>query len=221
MQDPFGIPFGRGDFLQDRVEENSQIAGLLRRIELRDSGLRVGVDDREIELVLGGIQIDEQIVDLVEHFLNAGIRAVDLVDHHDRSQPRLQGFHQHVAGLRQGTFAGIHQQHDAVHDLERALDLAAEIAVAGRVDDVDLDVVIPQAGGLGQDGDAALALQFVRIHHALDHRFVGPEKAALAEHGVYKGGFAVVNVGNDGHVANLFVCSHGNFHGRTNGLKRQ
>ena len=128
--------------LQDRFEQQAQIGCRLVRIPFGDAQPGVGVDHREIELVLGRVQIDEQIVDLVEHFLNARIRAVDFIDHHDRRQARFQRFHQHVAGLRQRAFARVHQQHDAVHDLERAFHFAAEIAVAGRVDDVDLDVVI-------------------------------------------------------------------------------
>ena len=75
---------------------------------------------------------------------------------------------QHVARLRQRAFAGVHQQHDAVHHLERAFHFAAEVAVAGRVHDVDLDVVIEDGGVLGQNGDAALALQIVGVHDAFD-----------------------------------------------------
>ena len=85
---------------------------------------------------------------------------------------RFQRLAEHVARLRQRPFARVDQQHDAVDDLERALDLAAEIAVAGRIDDVDLDAVIADAGDLGEDGDAALALQVVGIHHAVDDGFV-------------------------------------------------
>ena len=118
---------------------------------------------------------------------------------------RFQRLHQHVAGLRQRAFAGVHQQHDAVDNLERALDFAAEIAVAGRVDDVDLDVVIADAGGLGENGDAALALQIVRVHHALGDCFVVAENAALPEHGVDQRGLAVIDVRDDGDIANVFV----------------
>ena len=129
--------------------------------------LGVGVDHREVELILMRVQIDEQIVDFVQHFLNARVRAVDLIDDDDRRQPRFQRFHQHVARLRQRAFARVHQQHDAVDHFQRALHFAAEIAVAGRVDDVDLDVVIADAGGFGENGDAALALQIVGVHDAL------------------------------------------------------
>ena len=125
---------------------------------------------RKFELLDLGVEIDEEIVDLVEHFRDARVGPVDLVDDDDGRQVRLERLREHVAGLRQRTFAGIHQQHDAVHELQGALHLAAEIAVAGRVHDVDLDVVIDDAGDLGEDGDAALALQVVRVHDALHRR---------------------------------------------------
>ena len=114
----------------------------------------------------------------------------------------LQRLAEHVARLRQRAFAGVHQQHDAIHHLQRAFDFAAEVAVAGRVDDVDLDVVIMNGSVLGQNGDAALALQFVGIHDALDEVLVGAECAALLQHGVDQRGLAVVDVGDDGDVAN-------------------
>ena len=54
---------------------------------------------------------------------------------------------------------------------------------------------------LGQDGDAALLFEVVRVHDALGDGLVGAEGAGLAEHGVDEGGLAVVDVGDDGDVA--------------------
>ena len=56
-------------------------------------------------------------------------------------------------------------------------------------------------GVLGQDRDAALALELVAVHGALFDALVGAEHAALAEHGVNQGGLAVIDVGDDGDVA--------------------
>ena len=53
----------------------------------------------------------------------------------------------------------------------------------------------------GEDGDAALALQLVRVHHPLGHLLVGAEGAGLAQHGVNESGFAVVDMGDDGDIA--------------------
>ena len=152
-------------------------------------------------MILRGIQIDEQVVDLVQHFGNTGIRAVDLVDYNYGRQFGFERLHEHIAGLRQRSFAGVHQQHHAIHDFERPLYFAPEIAVAGRVHDIDLHTLIAHAGDLGENGDAALALQFIGVHHALHVRFVFAEDTALIEHGIHQRGLAVVYVGDDGDIA--------------------
>src|ERR1035437_4834202 len=54
---------------------------------------------------------------------------------------------------------------------------------------------------LGQDGDAALALKFVGVHHALDVGLVGAKSAALVQHGVNQGGLSVVHVRDDSDIA--------------------
>ena len=166
----------------------------------RDAELADGVEDGEIELILVGVEVDEQVEDLVEHFLRARVGAVDLVDDDDRRELGFERLRQHEARLRQRAFGGVHQQHDAVDHLQGALDFAAEVGVAGGVDDVDLDVVVVERGVLGEDGDAALALEVVRVHDALGDGLVGAEDAALAEHGVDQRGLAVVDVGDDGDV---------------------
>ena len=56
-------------------------------------------------------------------------------------------------------------------------------------------------GVLGEDGDAALALEVVGVHDALGDLLVGAEHAALAEQRVDQRRLAVVDVGDDGDVA--------------------
>ena len=60
---------------------------------------------------------------------------------------------------------------------------------------------------LGQDRDAALALEVVAVHHALGHFLVVAEGAALAQQLVDQRGLAMVDVGDDGDVADL--AGHG------------
>jgi hypothetical protein len=85
---------------------------------------------------------------------------------------------------------------------------STEVGVAGGVDDVDLGVLELDSGVLGQDGDAPLLFQLVRIHDSLGKGFVGTEGAGLAQHCVHEGRLAVVDVGDDGDV------SDGRAHGR-------
>ena len=80
--------------------------------------------------------------------------------------------------------------------------------MAGRVDDVDQGVVVVDGRVLGEDRDAALAFEVGVVHRAFGHTFVGPEGAALHQQGVDEGGLAVVDVGDDRHVAAKWVGHH-------------
>ena len=153
------------------------------------------------------VQIDEQIVDFVQHFFDARVGPVNLVDHDDRLQLRFERFHQDVTRLRQRAFARIHQQHDAVHHLEGAFHFAAEIAVARRVDNINFRAVKTHAGDFGKNRDAAFFFQIVGIHDALNDCFVGAENAALFQHGVHKSGLAVIDVRNDSYITGVLTHS--------------
>ena len=142
-----------------------------------------------------------KIVNFVQHFLRARVGPVDLVDDHDGRQLGFERLREHVARLRQRAFGRVHQQHHAVHHLERALHFAAKIGVAGRIDDVDFAAAEVDGGVLGENRDAALALQLVRVHHALGHLLVGAKGSGLAQHGVDERGLAMVHMGDDGDIA--------------------
>ena len=131
----------RHDGLEERLQIGGIVAAGFAPAAVRHAGFRVGVEHGEIELVFGGVEIDEEVVDFVEHGGGARVGAVDLVQHDDGRQLGLQRLLQDVARLRQRAFAGVHQQEHAIHHAQGALDFAAEIAVAGRVHDVDLRVV--------------------------------------------------------------------------------
>ena len=151
--------------------------------------------------MLVGVEVEEQLLHLVDDLGDAGVGAVDLVDHEDHRQARLERLAQHEAGLRQRALAGVDEQEHAVDHREAPLDLAAEVGVAGRVDDVDLHVAVADRGVLGEDRDALLALEVDRVHDPVGDVLVGAERAGLAEHGVDERGLAVVDVGDDRHVA--------------------
>ena len=118
-------------------------------------------------------------------------------------RPILSALRDHELGLRHRPFGRVDEHDRAVHHAQDALDLAAEIGVAGGVDDVDAGVLPDDRGRLGQDGDAALLLEIVRIHRALFHALVFAEAAGLLEQLVDEGRLAMVDVGDDGDVAQL------------------
>src|SRR5687768_1028053 len=83
--------------------------------------------------------------------------------------------------------------------------------MARGVNEVDLDGLVSQrieiidGDILRQNGDAALALQRIGIEHGVLHLAVA-EVAALAQESVHQRRLAMVDVGNDGYVAD--VVSH-------------
>ena len=105
------------DGVNDGVEQGTQIFAGLVNVASSGPQLRVGVEHGKIELVFRRIEVNEQVIHLVEHFLRARVGPVNLVDHEDGRQLRLQRFAQHVARLRQRALTGVHQQHHAIDHL--------------------------------------------------------------------------------------------------------
>ena len=128
----------------DEIEQRRH-ALVLGTVGLRRHPALLGraVENREVELLLGRIERGEQVEHFVGDFGGTGVGPVDLVDDDDRLKPDLESLGDHEFGLRQRAFGGVDQNQRAVDHVEDALDLAAEIGVAGGIDDVDPDV-LPQ-----------------------------------------------------------------------------
>ena len=202
------ILFRRGDVLEDRLEQRAQI--LARHIRGVGRGaLTAGAEEHgRVKLLVGGVEVHEQLEHLVDDLVDALVGAVDLVDDDDDAVAELERLAEHEARLRHGALGGVHEQDDAVDHLQDTLDLAAEIGVTRRVDNVDLRVAVAHGGVLGQDRDAALTLQIVGVHDALDDFLMLSICTALLEHFVDQRGLAVVNVGDDGDVSQFLHFAH-------------
>ena len=137
--------------------------------------------------------------------MDALVGAVDLVDDDDDAVTQLQRAGEDEARLRHGALSGVDEQDDAVDHLEDTLDLSAEVGVARGIDNVDLGVAVADGGVFGEDRDAALTLEVVRVHDAVDDLLIFAVHAALLEHFVDEGGLAVVDVGDDGYIAKFFI----------------
>ena len=215
LQRMVGVVRRRRDRCEERVEERAEVRRELVRAEAGVPGARVRVDDRKLDLRLVGVEVEEELVDLVHDLLRPRVRPVDLVhDEHDR-QPLLERLPQHESRLRQRAFRRVDEQEHAVDHRQPALDLAAEVRMARRVDDVDLRVAEPHGRVLGEDRDPLLALEVGRVHDALADVLVLAERAGLPEHRVDERRLAVVDVRDDRDVAEvvaldeLIVRCHG------------
>ena len=204
-----GVALRRGNIVDDGIEQRVEIHARLVRRVAGDALPRGAEQRRRFELLVRGVQVEQQLKHLVHDLLDAGIETVDLIDNDNDLVTQLQRLLQHEAGLRHGALRRIDEQQNAVDHLEDTLDLAAEIGVARGIDDVDFRSLIMHGGILGQNGNAALTLQIARVHHAVHHGLVLAVDAALLEHFIDQRRLAMVNVCDDGDISNVFLIRHG------------
>ncbi len=149
----------------------------------------------------------------MHHIRNARIGPIDLVDDENHRQVQFECLAEHEARLGQRPLGGIDEKHDAVHHRESPFDLTAEVGVSRRVHDIDLDRRAvrqrPAHGSvLGLDRDSLLAFEVEGVHHPVGIGSPVAHGSRLLEQGVHEGCLAVVDVGHDGHVAQV-IDRHG------------
>ena len=203
-----GIARGGIDIVDDGFKQGSQIGA--RFVGTVGSGaLPAGAEDGGgVELVVGSVQIQQQLQNLVHDFVDPGVGLIHLVHGHNDLVTQLQCLLQHETGLGHGTLGGIHQQDNAVDHFQDSLYLAAEIGVARRIHDVDFVVLVMDGGVLGENGNAPLPFQITGVHDPFHGLLIFPVDTALLEHFVDQRGLAVVNVGDDGNVADMILRNH-------------
>ena len=113
--------------------------------------------------------------------------------------------------LRLDALGRVHHQQRALAGGERAVHLIGEIDMARRVDEIErigpaVFALIVEAHRLRLDGDAALALQVHIVEHLVAHLALRQAAAGL-DQPVGQRGLAVVDMGDDGEVAD--VLGHG------------
>ena len=201
--------FRRRYAVDDGLEQEGHVVAELVRFRAGHAVEGGGVDHREVELLVAGAEGVEQVEHLVDDPVRTGAGAVHLVDHHDRLEAGGECLLGHEAGLRHGAVHRVHQQQHRVDHGHDPLHLAAEVGVAGGVDDVDLVVAVLEGGVLGEDGDAPFLLQVVGVHHPFHVAGAISQGAGLLQQLVHQGGLAVVNVGDDGDIAQAFNHRNG------------
>ena len=204
-----GVAFLRRHVRQDRVKQGRHVwAPLLTGFALNHRRPAVnarGIDHRKIELLIGGAQFVKQVKGGVDHKVGARAGFVHLVDHQNGLEAQGQRLFGHKTGLRHGAFLRVDQQHHAVDHAQGAFHFTAKVGVSGGVDDVDVRAFPGHGAVLGQNRDATLFFNRVVVHHGVNHFFVLGKGAGLAQELVHHGGFAMVNVGDDGDVADLLA----------------
>ena len=200
----------RGDVVQNGIEQRLQVRA--HHVGGIAGGTVAGGAEqhRAVQLLVGGVQVQQQLQHLVDDLVDTLVGTVDLVDNHNNTMAKLQRAAEHETGLGHRALGGVHQQDDAVDHLQDTLHLAAEVGVARGVHNVDLGVTVLDGGVLGQNSDAALTLQIVGVHDTLHGLLILTVYAALLQHLIHQRGLAVVNVGNDGDISQFFVLQRKN-----------
>ena len=198
---------GSGDFLQDGVQKGGDVVGGLTPILGHPALLRGAVHGLEIQLVLGGAQVEHQLEHLFLHLVGPAVGLVHLVDDDDGLLAHVQGLVQHEPRLRHAALERVHQEKDAVGHVEHALHLAAEVAVAGGVDDIDFHALVRDGHILRKNGDAAFALQVVVVQDEVSEILGTAHEIGLIDHPVHERRLAVVDVGDDGDVSDVLHIS--------------
>ena len=207
LEERLGADFWRRDFVHHGLVERLHGAALVLHVELRKAILGTCIDDREIELLVIGVEFEEELEDLIQHLVRVGVFAVNFVNDDDWFRTVLERLLQNELRLCLRAVVRVHHEEHAINHLHDALHLATEVGMSGRVHDVDVVAVPAERGVLCADGDALLAFEIHRVHDALLGRlgFVGAESSRLFEQAVNECGLAVIDVGDDGDIANKLL----------------
>ena len=147
----------------------------------------------------------EPLADFVERAEEIGPLAVHLVNQCDSRHAVLVGLMPHRLALRFDAFPRAEHHHAAVKHAQAALDLSGEIDVAGRIDQIDLNVLPRERDRRGVDRNPPLLLLGVEVGHG--GAFIdGPNavaEPAVEQHSFGDGSFARVDVGDNADVAKM------------------
>ncbi len=159
-----------------------------------------------------GIETDH-VLDLLAHAFGLGGRQVDLVENGHDLEIGVDRLIDIGEGLRLHALARIDHQKRALAGGQTARHLIGEVHMPRRVHQIEgvgLAVLRPvfEPDGLGLDGDAPLALDIHGIEHLLLH-LARRQPAAILDQPVGQGRFPVVDMGDDGKIADMGEVGHG------------
>src|SRR5205823_5740895 len=195
--------FWRWHMLDDRLKERRHVLVVFMQLTHSKAILRARVNDWEIELLIARFQFDKKIENHVDDPMRSCVFSIDLIDDNDRLEFVLQRLAQNKARLRLRPIVRIDHEQHAVHHLHDPLDFASKIGVTGRIDDVD-SIAVPLKGRvLRANRNSFLTLEIHRIHYPFLDLLIGAKRARLPQQLIDQRRLAVIDVRNDGDVADF------------------
>ena len=194
---------GLGHVFDDELEQRIEILVLVLKFFHRPAIAARCIEIMKVELIVVCFQSQEQVEDRLQRFLRLRVMAVDLVDDDDGLETELQRLGKHEFGLRHDGLGRIDEQNYTVNHRKNALHLAAEVGMAGGVDNINMRAVPFDRRALGQNRNSTLALQVIGVHGALFHGLVLANRTRLLKELVDERRLAMVDMGDDRDIADI------------------
>ena len=195
--------FGGRDIFDYGIEHSIDVIGGFLPILAHPSLLSRTVDGGEVELFLGGVEVEHKVENHFLHLIGAAVGLVHLINNNYRFQTYLYCLLEHEASLRHRAFESVDEQETTVSHIEYAFHFTAEVAVARGVDYVDFIAVVVDRNILRKNSNTTLSFKVVIIENQIACSLVFAEQISCEKHLVYQSGFAMVHVGNNGNIPNF------------------
>ena len=153
--------------IDDGLIQRSHVFSHIFVIQTRDTVQRRSVNDREVQLFVGSVEVNEQVEYLIDNPVRTCARTVNFVDNNNWLQAMSKGFFGHEARLRHRTIHCINDQQNGINHGHDTFNFTTEVGVPRGINDVDTVVIPFDSGVFSQDGNPALFLQIVGVHHSL------------------------------------------------------
>ncbi len=204
LQSAFNINVWRRNAVNNRLIQRSHVFSHVFVIQTCDTVQRRSVNDREVQLLVGCVEVNEQVEDLINNPVRTRARAVNFVDNHDWFQAMGECFFGYEARLRHWAVKCVNHQQHGIHHGHHALNFTTEVGVPRGINDVDTVVIPFDRGVFSEDGNPTLFLQIVGVHHAFLSFGTRIERTGLLQQLINQGSFTMVNVRDDGDITQIF-----------------
>ena len=201
----FRITLRSRDIFQDCLKQRSHIFRCICEVKNCMACFCRSIQERAVKLLVRSFKVHKKFQNFIDNFIRTCFRTVDLVDADDNVQVQLQSFLQNKFSLRHSTLKSIYQKNNAIDHFQYTLYFAAEVCMAWGIDDVDFYSFVVDSSVLGQNSNSALTLNVIGVHDTFLNFLVFTEYTALLQKLVYQGGFAVIDMGDNGYVAYIFA----------------
>ncbi len=204
LRSGFRVAFRGRNIVQNRFKEGGHVLSPGIHIQGSNPCFGRSEDERAVQLLFTGIQIDKQFQHFINNFPWPCLRAVDFIDAYDNGKLQFQSLAQNEFCLRHSAFKGVHDENNAVYHFQDALHLAAEIGMARSIDNIDFGIFINNGSVFGQNGNPPFPFDIVGVHNTFRNFLIFTENAALFQQFVHQCSLAVVNVGDNSNVSYVF-----------------